>query len=114
MGWFTSDRAAQIRTGAAVPTRAERQACWVARDAFFACLDSHSIIDATKGEGETQAKKLCPEELKGFEKDCAAQWVKYFKEWRVADHAKRKRIEQLEKEGAVRMDVKPEFGIQKR
>lgn len=113
MGWWpTPSRDAQIRTGAAVPTRAERQKCWAARDAFYACLDSHAIVDPVKDGAAAAA--ACPTELRGFESECAAQWVQYFKEWRVADHAKRRRIEKLESEGAVKMDVKPEFGVGKK
>ncbi|KGQ10519.1 hypothetical protein BBAD15_g4149 [Beauveria bassiana D1-5] len=44
-----------------------------------------------------------------FERDCAAAWVKYFKQWRVADIQKRRRIEQLQAEGAVEANVTSSF-----
>lgn len=110
MGLFSStpDRETQVRTGAVAPSRTERQRCWTARDAYFGCLDRHSILDANADAAA--ARKACPAESDAFERDCAAKWVSYFKEWRVVEAKKRAKIAQLEKEGAVRMDVKPEFG----
>ncbi|KEY68026.1 hypothetical protein S40285_04487 [Stachybotrys chlorohalonatus IBT 40285] len=99
MGWFTTDtRADAIRAGTAVPTRTERQVCWAARDAYFSCLDAASIVDAHANA--PQAARACPQETAAFERDCAAAWVKYFKQWRVADIQKRRRLEQLRQEGA--------------
>ena len=66
-------RAAEVRAGTVAPTRSERQKCWVARDAYFACLDKNNIIDALKDE--KAAAKACKAESTEFEKDCAAQWV---------------------------------------
>ena len=66
-------RASEIRTGTAVPTRAERQRCWEARDGYFACLDKSGIIDAVKDE--KKAAKACGTESAQFERDCATQWV---------------------------------------
>lgn len=113
MGLFSStpDRETQVRTGAVFPTRAERQRCWSARDAYFACLDAHSILDANADPAA--ARKACPEQTEAFERDCAAKWVSYFKDWRVMEAKKRAKIEQLEREGAVKMDVKPEFGVRR-
>ncbi|PKS11183.1 hypothetical protein jhhlp_002944 [Lomentospora prolificans] len=112
MGLFTPDRATQVRTGAVVPTRAERLQCWASRDAYFACLDAHNITDANADPAAT--KRACPQQTAEFERDCAAKWVAYFKDWRVMDAKRRAKIEQLEREGAVKMDVKPEFGIEKK
>lgn len=56
------------------PNRNARAHCWQARDAFFECLDRHAIIDSIKDAD--QAQKLCGEEGKGFERDCASSWVR--------------------------------------
>jgi len=98
-----------IRTGTAVPNRAERQRCWASRDLLFACLDRNSIVDAISAPGAELAEKQCAPELRGMERDCAAEWVRYFKTWRVADIRKRERIEELKKQGAVEMNVTSSF-----
>ncbi|SPO07589.1 related to Cytochrome c oxidase subunit 6B-like protein new16 [Cephalotrichum gorgonifer] len=110
MGLFSSappDRATQIRTGAIAPSRTERRQCWAARDAYFGCLDANAIADPKADEAG--ARKTCPAETEAFERDCAAKWVSYFKDWRVVEAKKRAKIEALEREGAVRMDVTTEF-----
>ncbi|GJN71225.1 cytochrome c oxidase, subunit VIb [Purpureocillium lilacinum] len=110
MGWwpFSSDsRADAIRSGDAIPTRAERLQCWASRDAYFACLDAHSILDATKDA--SKAARACPRESADFERDCAAAWVKYFKQWRVADVQKKRRLEELRRQGAQEMEVSTSF-----
>jgi len=66
-------RATEVRTGAVAPSRAERQKCWEARDAYFACLDAHGVVDALKDD--KAAARACGSESAGFEKDCATQWV---------------------------------------
>jgi cytochrome c oxidase assembly factor 6 len=71
-------RASEIRTGAVAPSRAERQRCWAARDAYFACLDKAGIVDALKEDGAAAAAKACGQESAEFDKDCAAQWVSPF------------------------------------
>jgi cytochrome c oxidase assembly factor 6 len=114
MGLFSSstpDRATQVRSGKVFPTRAERLQCWASRDAYFACLDANGISDANADPAAT--RRACPAEDEAFSRDCAEKWVSYFKEWRVVELKKRAKIEQLEREGAVRMDVKPEFGARK-
>ncbi|KAK5995509.1 Cytochrome c oxidase subunit 6B-like protein new16 [Cladobotryum mycophilum] len=106
MGWwpFSSDsRADAIRSGTAIPTRQERAVCWSSRDAYFACLDAHSILDANKDAAA--ARRLCPSESADFERDCSTAWVKYFKQWRVADLQKKKRLDELRKQGAMEMEV---------
>lgn len=75
-GLFTSEaekRASEVRAGTVAPTRAERQKCWASRDAYFACLDAHGIVDPL--QDEKQAARACAAESAGFERDCAAQWV---------------------------------------
>ncbi|KAL2260437.1 hypothetical protein VTK26DRAFT_5534 [Humicola hyalothermophila] len=109
-GLFPSEadkRASEVRTGAVAPTRAERQRCWEARDAYFACLDAHNIVDALKED--KKAAKVCAGESAGFERDCAAQWVTYFKKWRVQDIQKKARLKELEAQGANKMDVQTDF-----
>ncbi|CAM1509109.1 Fc.00g028480.m01.CDS01 [Cosmosporella sp. VM-42] len=109
MVWpFSSDpRGDAIRSGTAIPNRQERQVCWLARDAYFSCLDKNNIIDATKDA--SAAAKACPQQTADFERDCAAAWVKYFKQWRVADIQKQRRLEELRKQGAQEMVVSTSF-----
>ncbi|KAH6615568.1 cytochrome oxidase c subunit VIb-domain-containing protein [Chaetomium sp. MPI-SDFR-AT-0129] len=114
--YFTSSspadkRATEVRTGAVAPTRAERDRCWVARDAYFACLDANGIVDALKDE--KAAAKACGSAGEGFERDCAAQWVTYFKKWRVQDIQKKARLKELEAQGANRMDIQTDFAERK-
>ncbi|KPM38446.1 hypothetical protein AK830_g8114 [Neonectria ditissima] len=105
---FSSDtRADAIRAGTAIPNRQERTVCWAARDAYFACLDANAIVDANKDAAA--ARSACPEPSADFERDCAAAWVKYFKQWRVADIAKRKRLDELRAQGAQEMTVNTTF-----
>lgn len=108
MGWFTTDdRSEQVRAGTAVPTRSERQTCWLARDSYFACLDLHSIDDPIKNPGID--KKECKAASQKLDQDCAREWVKYFKQWRVADLQKKRRLDELRKQGAVEMEVTSSF-----
>ncbi|KAL2127308.1 hypothetical protein VTI74DRAFT_10938 [Chaetomium olivicolor] len=109
-GLFSSEtdkRASEVRTGAVAPTRAERAKCWEARDGYFACLDANGIVDALKED--KKAAKVCGKEGEVFERDCAAQWVTYFKKWRVQDIQKKARIKELEAQGANKMDVQTDF-----
>ena len=55
------------------PNRDRRAHCWQARDAFFACLDKHQIVDSIKNKDA--AEKMCGEEGKGLERECASSWV---------------------------------------
>ena len=66
-------RAEDVRTGAVAPSRSERQQCYLARDAYFACLDANGIVDAL--EDDARAAKVCGPQGAVFKKDCAAQWV---------------------------------------
>lgn len=72
-GAETDKRADEVRSGAVAPLRTERQKCYIARDAYFACLDANNIVDALKDE--KAAAKACGSQNKEFERDCAAQWV---------------------------------------
>ncbi|KAK2609613.1 hypothetical protein N8I77_003107 [Diaporthe amygdali] len=96
-------RADEVRSGAVAPSRTERRRCWESRDAYFACLDRNNILDAIKDD--KAAAKQCSAEAVGFEKDCAAEWVTYFKKWRVAEHNKKQRIAQLQAQGAQNMQI---------
>ncbi|KAG5930055.1 hypothetical protein E4U42_003216 [Claviceps africana] len=110
MGWWpfsSSSRSDAIRSGDAIPNRQERAVCWASRDAYFACLDANNILDANKDAAA--AKRACPRESDAFERDCAAAWVKYFKQWRVADIQKKRRLEELRKQGAHEMQVSTTF-----
>ncbi len=112
MGWwpFSSEtRSDAIRSGAAIPNRNERAVCWAARDGYFACLDANNIVDATKEPGASDAARKCAQPSSDFERDCAAAWVKYFKQWRVADIKKRRTLEELRAQGATQMEVTSEF-----
>lgn len=84
-------------TGApAPPTRAEREACWNARDAIFRCLDAARILDPATPE----AQKVCLPERKEFLAQCTAAWANYFQKRRVAEYKKQKQLEFLKKRGA--------------
>ncbi|KAK3376768.1 oxidoreductase-like protein [Lasiosphaeria ovina] len=114
LGLFQSEsdkRASEIRAGAVVPTRAERKRCWEARDSYFACLDASSIVDPLKDE--KKAAKACAHESTQFERDCATQWVTYFKKWRVQDIQKKARLKELEAQGANKLDVETDFTARK-
>lgn len=103
----TETRGDAIRSGDAIPNRQERSVCWASRDAYFACLDANNIIDANKDS--SAAAKACPTQGADFERDCAAAWVKYFKQWRVADLAKKRRLDELRAQGAQEMTVTASF-----
>lgn len=110
MGWWpfsSSTRSDEIRSGDAIPTRQERAVCWASRDAYFACLDANNIVDANGNAAA--AARACPQQGADFERDCAAAWVKYFKQWRVADIQKRRRLDELRKQGAHEMEVSTSF-----
>ncbi|KAK4161837.1 oxidoreductase-like protein [Cladorrhinum sp. PSN259] len=106
-----SKRATEIRTGAVAPTRSERKKCWEARDTYYACLDKNSIIDALKED--KKAASMCKSEGEKFEGDCAREWVTYFKKWRVQDIQKKKRLAELEAQGANKLDVNTDFAPRK-
>ena len=75
-GYFKSEdekRAQEVRSGAVAPSRSERQRCYLARDAYFACLDANGIVDAIKDE--KRAAAACGAQNADFERDCATQWV---------------------------------------
>lgn len=78
------------------PDRTKRARCWDSRDAYFACLDRNNILDALKQSDDAAAK--CGTEAIGFERDCVASWVKYFKQRRVAEYEKEQLLRKQEEE----------------
>jgi cytochrome c oxidase assembly factor 6 len=112
MGWnpFSSGetRSDAIRAGTAVPTRSERQLCWAARDAYFACLDANGIDDPLKDPAHAD-RVACKPQAQQFDIDCSAAWVTYFKQWRIADLQKRRRLDELRRQGAQEMTVTTSF-----
>lgn len=51
------------------PSRHNRQKCWEARDAYFACLDRVGVVKAGE-EG-----KACTSENRQYAESCAKSWV---------------------------------------
>ena len=85
------------------PTRPQRERCYAARDAFFTCLNAHDILDPIGSQAD--ATKHCARQDAQLGKDCAASWVTYFKQRRVADARKDKMIADLKAEGAQELPV---------
>lgn len=77
MSWWKSTPAAGPKPssdgGFEAPSRNDRANCWAARDAFFACLEDHGIIDSLKDSGATE--KACGREEEILQRDCASSWV---------------------------------------
>ncbi|OZJ04504.1 hypothetical protein BZG36_02252 [Bifiguratus adelaidae] len=75
-------------SSATPPTRAQRQQCWKARDAYFDCLTECGIVDPNgmdhKPEVQEKGSK-CLALKKEYEKDCIASWVEYFNKRRVLE-----------------------------
>lgn len=86
--------------GRIAPDRSSREQCYEARDVFFACLDRHDILDATKHDRE--ARRNCAKEIAEFEAACSRTWVKYFKEKRVMEYNRDKTIERIKREDEAR------------
>jgi len=73
------------------PTREQRAKCWSTRDAYFACLDKHGVIQpgdpkkaAEAGAGELADKMgKCEAERNEYEGNCGRSWVSHPRqEWR--------------------------------
>ncbi|KAI9888509.1 MAG: hypothetical protein M1814_006871 [Vezdaea aestivalis] len=84
------------------PDRSAREQCYQAREAFFKCLDANGIIDSVKDKDA--AAKYCGADLKGFEANCAASWVDYFKRRRVMEYEKNRVLEKMEADNATRLE----------
>lgn len=52
------------------PSRAERKACWNARDSYYACLDLKGVA-----EPGTETGGACDAQLKEYAGSCARSWV---------------------------------------
>jgi len=85
--------------GYVAPDRTSREHCYESRDLFFQCLDKHEILDAVKED--EKSRKVCPEEVGAYERDCARSWIKYFKEKRVMDHKRDLTLQSIAKEDAA-------------
>lgn len=68
-------RANSVRDGKVAPVKTERQRCYDARDAFYACLDANGILDAEKDA--TLVQKTCRDVHTRFQQDCPAVWVSF-------------------------------------
>ncbi|KAF8340491.1 uncharacterized protein EI90DRAFT_3117026 [Cantharellus anzutake] len=75
-------------------SREERQKCWDARDAYFACLDGLGIVTP----GEEVSRKMCKVEKKAFEKSCAKSWIEHFNKRRVIADAQKEMLAEAEKQ----------------
>ncbi|KAL9595158.1 MAG: hypothetical protein Q9219_006614 [cf. Caloplaca sp. 3 TL-2023] len=80
------------------PDRSARDRCYEARDAFFACLDRAGIVDSLAEADKAEA--ACGNVERDMGRECAASWVKYFKQRRVMEWKKQKTYEKLAAEGA--------------
>ncbi|KAI4151449.1 MAG: hypothetical protein LQ340_003488 [Diploschistes diacapsis] len=102
MTWWSSSKPADPKPssdrGFEAPNRSDRARCWAARDAFFACLDRHGIVDSLKDSDS--ADRSCGTEEKLLQRDCASSWVTYFKQRRVMEHKKKAMLQNLKDEGA--------------
>lgn len=49
--------------------REDRQQCWDARDAYFACLDQSGVVKAGEEKGACVAQESV------YAKNCAKSWV---------------------------------------
>ena len=106
MGLFSSSTAPATIDGApAPPMRSERAKCYAARDAYFACLDAHDIIDALAPSSKERATTLCRKQEAALERDCVTSWVTHFKQRRVADYKKAKLLRELQAEGAKEVPI---------
>ncbi|KAI4204709.1 MAG: hypothetical protein LQ350_001024 [Teloschistes chrysophthalmus] len=108
MGWFTTTPPATDASnpsspqpssdGAFIaPDRTSRSKCYATRDSFFACLDKAGILDSI-AEGE-KAERECGGLEREMGRECAASWVKYFKQRRVMEWKKQQTLNQIKAEG---------------
>ncbi|GMK60032.1 hypothetical protein CspeluHIS016_0902490 [Cutaneotrichosporon spelunceum] len=81
-GFGSSSSSSASEPGKA-PSREQRQKCWATRDAFFACLDQHDVLqppEAGKGAGTP-----CEAAQKEYETACGKSWIDYFNKRRVLE-----------------------------
>ncbi len=72
MGLFSSSSPPPASTDP--PLRSARDKCYAARDAFFACLDAHMIVDALADPAAVD--KVCGRQDQTLQRDCAQSWVR--------------------------------------
>lgn len=82
------------------PNKSKRAECWESRDVFFSCLAQKGIDNSLSANQVEKVRKVCGNELKSFENNCVASWVKYFQEKRFNDLTRSRYIAKLESEGA--------------
>ncbi|KAF5342269.1 hypothetical protein D9611_001303 [Ephemerocybe angulata] len=85
MGWFSSS-STKPDEEVGTTTRQNRQVCWEARDAYFACLDTQNVVKAGE-EGSA-----CAAQKKEYEGHCARSWIDYFNQRRVIAEAQKDRL----------------------
>ncbi|KZS88071.1 hypothetical protein SISNIDRAFT_498113 [Sistotremastrum niveocremeum HHB9708] len=88
MGWFSLSSSAP--TPGAAPDRSSRQRCWDTRDAYYACLDLHEILEP--GGDAEKTKGVCGKERTAYEGSCAKSWVEYFNRRRVLAEEQKSQI----------------------
>ncbi|KAI8928802.1 hypothetical protein BC831DRAFT_446629 [Entophlyctis helioformis] len=118
--------------GAPPPTRADRAKCWAARDAYFACLDSHNLwlhgmpepkdyqammrLDPTKppvlSDREAAAAGLptvCKALRDMYKLECLPSWSLHFEMLRVKDMQSKRMVQKVQQEEAERHNNEKEF-----
>ncbi|TXT13564.1 hypothetical protein VHUM_00931 [Vanrija humicola] len=94
-GWGSSSTPAAAEPVA--PSREQRAKCWSTRDAYFACLDQHGVIQPGDGElGDKQG--FCAAFRKEYEGSCGRSWIEYFNKRRVLEIRQQKTLEAAEKQ----------------
>ncbi|KAF9583669.1 hypothetical protein BGW38_008903 [Lunasporangiospora selenospora] len=73
------------------PSRADRQVCWKARDAYYACLNKADVVDPSKPE----AANICKDLREQYEKGCMKSWVEYFNKRRVLEVEQKEILERM-------------------
>jgi len=84
--------------GRIAPDRNAREICYESRDIFFECLDKNDILDAIKEDDKV--RRVCPQEVTAYEKDCARSWIKYFKEKRVMEFNRDRTLQRIQEDDA--------------
>lgn len=95
MGWFSSSTPETTTP----PNRSERKKCWESRDLYNSCLDRIHVDNPFDKEKQGLINKECGKEDKQFAQDCAASWVKYFKEKRPFEIKKERLLKEAKQEG---------------
>lgn len=110
------------------PTKAERQKCWTARDAYFKCLDDHDMwldglkpssldeilsLDVDNSTGKSIITSLDSKNLKPskechilrqiWENDCLSSWKHHFITERIKEKQKTYLVKKMEKEESDRI-----------